>query len=537
MNFKMIRYTLGWLMIFEAGFLTVPLITSLRFILVPNEWKSLLSIFIGMIICSVLGTLCVLKKPKNRNLYAKDGLVVVALSWIVLSLLGAIPLYINGLMFPKDSTVHLNFIDCFFEISSGFTTTGSSILKAVEDLPKGMIMWRSFTHWVGGMGVLVFIMAFLPLGGAQNLHIMRAESPGPTVSKLVPKMKKTAFILYLIYFILTVVMFITLLFDNGANCENGKMSVFEAINTAFATAGTGGFGFKNDSFAGFSDYAQIVVTIFMIIFSVNFSSYYLVFKRRFKDAFNLEVIVFFLIVIIATLAIAINIYIPQFEGDKLTELLAVDANDINVTSYTLNEAGELIPASGKYSFGTALKHAAFNVATIMSTSGFGTENFVAWPEMSQIIIVVLMFVGACAGSTCGGIKISRILILVKGVFRELKGAIHPRQVNKITMDKRPVPDETVRSVNAYIACYIIVFVAVMLLISLDPFVTDLTTAFTSTAATINNVGPGLGDVGPTSNFSGYNWFSTLVLSFAMIAGRLELIPMLILFSPKTWRKN
>ena len=531
MNFGMIRYTLGWLMIFEAGFLTVPLITSLCYITSPLEWWSLISIIIGMLICSGLGTLCVLKKPKSRELYAKDGLVVVAMSWIVLSLLGAIPLFIDGLMYTRDENVVEWFIDCFFEISSGFTTTGSSILKAVEDLPKSMIMWRSFTHWVGGMGVLVFIMAFLPLGGAQNLHIMRAESPGPTVSKLVPKMKKTAFILYLIYFILTVVMFITLLFDNGANCENGKMTVFEAINTSFATAGTGGFGLKNDSLAGFSDYAQIIVTIFMIIFSVNFSSYYLVFKRRFKDAFNLEVKIFFLIVIIAILAITLNIYFTDFTGEKLAELASVQASDIKIS---VNENGEAI---GEYSFGSALKHAAFNVATIISTSGFGTENFVAWPEMSQIILVLLMFIGACAGSTGGGIKVSRILILFKGVLRELKGAIHPRQVNKITIDKRPVADETVRSVNAYIACYIIVFVVIMILISFDPFVTDLTTAFTSTAATINNIGPGLGTVGPTSNFSGYNWFSTLVLSFSMIAGRLELIPILILFSPKTWKKN
>jgi len=527
MNFGMIRYTLGWLMIFEAGFLVVPLLTSLCYITAPLEWWSLISIIIGILICSGLGTLCVFKKPKSTALYAKDGLVVVAMSWIVLSLLGAIPLFLNGLMYPADSTVRLNFIDCFFEISSGFTTTGSSILKSVEDLPKSMIMWRSFTHWVGGMGVLVFMMAFLPLGGAQNLHIMRAESPGPTVSKLVPKMKKTAFILYLIYFILTASMFITLLFDNGANCENGKITVFEALNTAFATAGTGGFGLKNDSFAGFSNYAQIVVTVFMIIFSVNFSSYYLVCKKRLKDALNLEVKIFFMIVAIAILAITLNIYFTNFTGEELTKLQEVANTDITVSD----------DGVGKYTFGAALKHAAFNVATIISTSGFGTENFVGWPEMSQIILVLLMFVGACAGSTGGGIKVSRILILFKGVGRELKGAIHPRQVNKITIDKRPVPDETVRSVNAYIACYVIVFVVVMLLISLDPFVKDFTTAFTSTAATINNIGPGLGDVGPASNFSEYNLFSKVVLSFSMIAGRLELIPILILFSPKTWKKN
>ncbi len=530
MNFKMIRYTLGWLMIFEAGFLTVPLITSLCYIFTqPLEWWAMISILIGMIICAGLGTLCVLKKPKNTTLYAKDGLVVVAMSWIVLSLLGAIPLFLNGLKY--DNAARLNFIDCFFEISSGFTTTGSSVITAVEDLPNSMLMWRSFTHWVGGMGVLVFIMAFLPLGGAQNLHIMRAESPGPTVSKLVPKMKKTAFILYLIYFILTVIMFITLLFDKGNGASRGKMSVFEALNTAFATAGTGGFGFKNDSFAGFSDYAQIVVTVFMFIFSINFSSYYLVFKRRFKDALNLEVKIFLLIVIVAILIITLSLCFTSFTGEKLEQILEVDASDINVE---INDKGE---AEGTYKFPVALKHAAFNVGTLISTSGFGTENFVAWPELTQIVIVLLMFVGACAGSTGGGIKVSRILILFKGVGRELKGAIHPRQVNKITIDKRPVPDETVRSVNSYIACYIIVFVVALLLISLDPYVTDLTTGFTSIAATINNIGPGLGTIGPTSNFSGFSWFSKIVLSFTMIAGRLELIPILILFSPRTWKKN
>ena len=526
----MIRYTLGWLMIFEAGFLTVPLITSLCYIMQPLEWWAMISILIGMIICSGLGTLCVLKKPKNTNLYAKDGLVVVALSWIVLSLLGAIPLFLNGLMY--DNAARLSFIDCFFEISSGFTTTGSSIITAVEDLPHSMLMWRSFTHWVGGMGVLVFIMAFLPLGGAQNLHIMRAESPGPTVSKLVPKMKKTAFILYLIYFILTVVMFIALLFDRGAGAENGRLTLFDAFNTAFATAGTGGFGFKNDSFAGFSDYAQIVVTIFMFIFSINFSSYYLVFKRRFKDALNLEVKIFLLIVVVAILVITLSLCFTTFTGEKLEQILEVNASDITLTR---DENGEII--SGKYDLLPALKHAAFNVGTLISTSGFGTENFVAWPELTQIVIVLLMFVGACAGSTGGGIKVSRILILFKGVGRELKGAIHPRQVNKITIDKRPVADETVRSVNSYIACYIIVFVTALLLISLDPFVTDLTTAFTSIAATINNIGPGLGSIGPTSNFSEFSWFSKIVLSFTMIAGRLELIPILILFSPRTWKKN
>jgi trk system potassium uptake protein TrkH len=380
-------------------------------------------------------------------------------------------------------------------------------------------MWRSFANWIGGMGVLVFIMAFLPLGGAQNLHIMRAESPGPTVSKLVPKMRTTALILYLIYFIFTVIMFIALLFDSGADAEHGKMNVFQALNTAFATAGTGGFGFMNDSFAGFSNYVQIVVTVFMLLFSINFSSYYLVIKKRFRDALNLEVRVFLIIVATAIVLIACNIHYAEIGNGVF---------DVANTDYT---------AEGGYSWGDAFKHAAFNVATVISTSGFGTENFVAWPQLSQVILVLLMFIGACAGSTGGGIKVSRIIILVKGVGRELKAAIRPRQVKKLTIDNRPVEAETVRSVNAYIVCYIAVFIGVLLLISLDPYVEDLTTAFTAVTATINNIGPGLGTIGPTSNFTGFNSFSTIVLTFSMIAGRLELLPMLLLFAPSTWKNK
>lgn len=508
----MIGYTLGWILLFEAGFLAVPLITSLSYIgsEYDKEVHALIAILITMAICAAVGYLLKMLRPAKRVLYARDGLVIVSLSWILLSAFGALPFVISGSI-P-------NYIDAFFETASGFTTTGSSIVPAVEELPKSMLMWRSFTHWVGGMGVLVFIMAFLPLGGAQNLHIMRAESPGPTVSKLVPKMRMTALILYVVYFILTLALFILLLFDNGADAANGKMTAFDALNTAFASAGTGGFGIKNDSLAGFSTYSQIVVTVFLIFFSINFSSYYLIAKFRFKDALNLEVRVFLAIVVIAIVSVALNIYYADI-GDAVYDV----AN---------NDYGE-----NGYSLGNAFKHAAFTVASIISTAGFGTENFVAWPELSQIIICLLMFIGACAGSTGGGIKVSRIVILVKGVGRELKAAIHPRQVKKITIDDRPVDNEVVRSVNSYIVCYIVVFVVSLILISLDPFVTDLTTGFTAVSATINNVGPGLGAIGPASNFAGFSWFSKIVLSFNMIAGRLELLPMLLLFAPSTWKKN
>ncbi len=495
MNYGMIRYTLGWILLFEAGFLLLPLFTALIYLEIP----SFISVLVTIGICALVGFLFRFKKPENKALYSRDGLVIVSLSWIFLSAFGALPFVISGAI-PS-------YIDALFETVSGFTTTGASILSAVEELPKSLLIWRSFTNWIGGMGVLVFIMAFLPLSGAQNLHIMRAESPGPTVSKLVPKMRTTALILYLIYFILTVVMFVILLF--------GKMTVFEALNAAFATAGTGGFAVKNDSFASFSPFVQIVVTVFMLIFSINFSSYYLVCRKKLKDAFNLEVRVFLAIVIIAIAAITINIW-------------------TGTVSNSVYEVGNTDYSSDGYTFGDALRHSAFTVASIISTSGFSTENFVAWPVLSQSIIVLLMFVGACAGSTGGGIKVSRIIILLKGVGRELKSALHPRQVKKITVDKRPLENETVRSVNSYIVCYIVVLVVSVLLISFENH--DLVTGFTSVTSAINNIGPGLGNVGPTGNYAFFSVFSKLVLIFDMLAGRLELLPMLLLFAPSTWKK-
>ena len=495
MNYGMIRYTLGWILLFEAGFLLLPLFTAL----ICLEIWPLISILITIGICLLAGTLFRFKKPKDKALYSRDGLVIVALSWIFLSAFGALPFVISGTI-PS-------YIDALFESVSGFTTMGGSVISAVEELPKSILIWRSFTNWIGGMGVLVFIMAFLPLGGAQNLHIMRAESPGPTVSKLVPKMRTTALILYLIYFIFTAVMFVMLLF--------GRMSVFEALNATLATAGTGGFGVKNDSFASFTPFAQIVVTVFMLIFSINFSSYYLVCKKRLKDALNLEIKVFILIVIAAIAIITINL---------LTGTVSDAVYEVENTDYS----------EGGYSFGDALRHSAFTVASIISTSGFSTENFAAWPMLSQTIILLLMFVGACAGSTGGGIKISRIIILLKGVGRELKAALHPRQVKKITIDKRPLENETVRSVNSYIVCYIVVFVVSVLLVSFENH--DLITSFSAVTSAINNIGPGLNAVGPTGNYAFFSVFSKIVLIFDMLAGRLELLPMLLLFTPSTWKK-
>ncbi len=478
MNFRMIKYTLGWILLFEAAFFLIPMLTAAIYL-----ESAFFSFLWSALICLAIGGIFVIRKPKNTTIYAREGFIIVSLSWITLSFFGAIPFMLSGCT--------EQFIDALFETASGFTTTGASIFPEVEVLPKSILMWRSFTHWIGGMGVLVFVMAFLPLGGGQNMHIMRAESPGPEVSKLVPRVKNTAIILYCIYFALTVLQFIILLFSG--------MTVFEAINTAFSTAGTGGYGFRNDSFASATAAQQIIVTVFMLIFSVNFNSYYLLLKTKFRDAFNSEVKVFLATVFVAVTIITLNIY---------------------------KDYG---------SFGEAMRHAAFSVASLISTTGFSTENFDLWPQISRLILVLVMFIGACAGSTGGGIKVSRIIILFKSYIRELNTLIHPRQTKKITIDSRPVEHQVVRSVSAFIVCYVMVFAVSLILLSLGNY--SFTTSFTAVTATINNIGPGLEAVGPAGNYAFFSPFSKLVLIFDMLAGRLELFPMIILFSPTTWKKH
>lgn len=477
MNFKMIRYIIGFILIFEAIFMVIPALTAL----VYSE-KAIWSWLICMLICLGFGKLLAFKKPENKTLYARDGYVIVALSWIVLSLFGSFPFIISGAI-PS-------FVDALFETVSGFTTTGSSILSDIESLPKSMLMWRSFSHWVGGMGVLVFIMAFLPLSGGNNMHLMKAESTGPAVSKIVPRVKKTAFILYTIYFSFTIVQFIILL------C--GGLSVFEAINIAFATAGTGGFSIYNNGLESFSPFLQIVITVFMLLFSINFSSYFLLFTGKLKEAFNCEVRYFLLIVAASVCCISINIY----------------------NMYR--------------SIGESIRHSAFAVSSLISTTGFSTVDFDKWPELSQTILVIIMFTGSCAGSTAGGIKISRIIILLKGLSKELLNMIHPNQVKKITIDKKTIEHETIRSVNVYIVCYLVIFIASLIVISFEDY--DLITNFTAVTASLNNVGPGLAKVGPTCNFGFLSVPTKLVLIFDMLAGRLELYPMLILFNRHTWKK-
>ena len=484
MNFKMIKQTLGYLLLFEATFLLVPMITAAVYL--ETAFFSFLITAALSVICGIL--LIKIGKPKNRLLFARDGFAIVSASWILISLFGCLPFVISGAI-P-------NFIDALFETVSGFSTTGASILPEVESHPRSILMWRSFTHWVGGMGVLVFVIAFLPLSGGQNMHIMKAESPGPSVSKLVPRVKNTAIILYVIYIILTVIQFVTLLLAGN--------SVFDSINLSFATAGTGGFGIRNDSMVSFTPATQIIVTVFMLLFSVNFNSYYLIIKGKLKDAFNSEVRVFFYIVTSAVIIIAFNIF----------------------------------GSVGADNLGDAFRHSAFTVASLISTSGFSTLDFNTWPELSRTLLIFIMFVGACAGSTGGGIKVSRIILMFKGMTRELSKLTHPKQIKKITLDSRPVEHEVIRSTNAYIIAYVAVFAVSVLLLSFDDYGGKMasTTNFTAVLAALNNIGPGLEAVGPTANFAGYSIFSKLVLIFDMLAGRLELFPMLVLFAPSTWKK-
>jgi trk system potassium uptake protein TrkH len=463
-----------------------------------TEWHTLNAIIASMGVCVFVGLILLIGRVKNDAIYAKEGMVIVAGSWIILSLFGALPFW-----FSREIPAY---IDALFETVSGFTTTGSSILSGeeIEALPKCLIMWRSFTHWVGGMGVLVFVMAFLPLSGGQNINLMKAESPGPQVSKLVPKVRQTAKILYLIYAAFTVIEFIFLV------C--GEMSAFEALNTAFATAGTGGFGFRGNSMASFSTYTQVVITVFMLLFSINFTSYYLVLCKRLKEAFNTEVRIFLCVVGVAIAFITLNLCLT------------------NTPLYILGKGD----ATSEYSVGQAILHAAFSVATVVSTTGFATADFALWPAFSQVLLLLLMFMGACAGSTGGGVKVSRVTILYKGATHEMKKVLRPKQVKRITMDGRVVEDEVVRGVHAYFTAYAIIFVVSLLIIALD--CADFTTNFTSVLATLNNIGPGLGSVGPNGGYGGFSALSKIVYIFDMLAGRLEVFPMLLLFSPSTWKK-
>lgn len=479
MNFLIILNILGWVIGLEGIFMLLP---SLVGFLYKENHDALIYLIIGLC-CIAVGFLLRHYKAKNNTFFAKEGFVAVTLSWIIMGLIGALPFVLNGDI-PS-------YTDALFEIISGFTTTGSSILTDIEALSHCNLFFRSFSHWIGGMGVLVFILAILPMTGGSTMNLMKAESPGPSVGKLVPRTQNTAFLLYAIYFSMTVVEVILLLL--------GGMPLFDSLCHAFGTAGTGGFGIKNDSIAGYSSYLQIVITVFMFLFGVNFTFFYYILIRRMKDAFRME---------------EVRWYFFLYFG-------AVVLLTLNLMHH-----GE--------AFGTSLLHVSFQVASIMTTTGYATTDFNLWPEFGRSLMVILMFIGACAGSTGGGIKISRILLYLKQAGKELKQQIHPRQVHVIKMDNKAVPHTIVHSCNVFLMTYIAIFVASLLLISLDGF--DTTTNFTAVAATLNNIGPGLNQVGAVGNFSEFSILSKYVLMFDMLAGRLEIIPMLLIFHPATWKK-
>ena len=479
MNYKMMGRFIAQILSIEAIFMLPALILSFCFGEAGAATAYLYTLGAIMLAVLVLSILC---RGAPSAFYAREGLVCVGASWIVLSMFGCLPFWLSGEI-PS-------YIDAFFEIVSGFTTTGSSILTDVEAMSKSLIYWRSFSHWLGGMGVLVFLLAFTgEKGKGFTMHLLRAESPGPDVGKLVPKMRTTAAILYVIYIVMTIINFLFLIV--------GDMPVFDAVCTAFGTAGTGGFGIKNDSMASYSPYIQNVTTVFMALFGINFSCYYLLLLGNFRSVFKDE---------------ELRLYVGIILGAIL--LIVLNLRDFYPT---LEET---------------VRHAAFTVSTIITTTGFATTDFDLWPAFSKAIIMLLMVVGACAGSTGGGLKVARLMLLMKGLRRNILQTLSPRKVMVIRNNKNIVDERVLSNANAYLAAYVIIIFVSYLIISLDNF--SVGTNFTAVLACFNNIGPGLEQVGPTCNFSGYSALSKLVLSFDMLAGRLEIFPMLVLLSKNTW---
>lgn len=475
----MVFHILGKILLVEAALMVPSLIVGLIYM-----EEAALSFLLPIGLLCAIGLLLTAKKPQNRDIFERDGFFIVASAWVIMSIFGALPFYFSGSF--------TSFIDCFFEVVSGFTTTGSSILSDVEALPRCILFWRSFTHWVGGMGVLVFVMAILPLSEERSLYLMRAESPGPIVGKLVPKMKSTARRLYGIYIVLTVICVIFLL------C--GKMPLFDALCHAFGTAGTGGFSVKNAGIGFYnSAYIEMVIAVFMLLFGINFNLYYLILIGQIKEAFKSEELRWYIgIVGASTLAITVNL-INTFKGQSF-------------------------------------RYAFFQVSSIITTTGFATTDFnITFPEFSKSILVLLMLLGACAGSTGGGFKISRLIILIKNFGKEIKRLFHPRAVTVIKLEGKPIDSSLSRNTLAYFMMYMVIMIVSSIAVSVDGF--DFTTNTTAVIACFNNIGPGLGVVGPAGNFGGFSWFSKLVLSFDMLFGRLEILPMLVLFNPKSWKKK
>ena len=480
MNYRMIAYLSGVIVLIEAAFMLLPALVALIY----GE-ASGVSFLITIGVAALLGFVLTRFRPKKRDMYAKEGFVITALTWIVISLIGAVPFTLSG-QIPS-------YLDAVFEMVSGFTTTGSSVVPDVEKLDNCMNFWRCLSHWLGGMGILVFMMAIVNLGGGQSNHLLRAESPGPSVAKMVPNMRKSSAILYGIYMGMTVVLVVLLLL--------GGMPLFDSLCHAFGTAGTGGFGIKAASVGYYdSHYLQGVIAVFMMLFGVNFNVYFFLLMRKWRTAFrNTEVWTYLGIIAVSTLTIAVNI-------------------------------------AGTFpSFRDALHHAYFSVSSVITTTGFATVDFALWPVYSRLVLVLLMVIGACAGSTGGGVKVSRVVILAKAAAFEVRKLLHPGSVKVLTMDGKRIDRETIQGVQSYMVIYFAITVLSVLLVSLDDF--DFVTTLTAVEATINNIGPGLNVVGPAGNFSAFSPLSKIVLTLDMLFGRLELFPMLILLMPSTWRKH
>ena len=480
MNYKMMGRFIAQILAIEGLFMVPALILGLVFGEAGAVYAFLVTLAAILVTVLMLSLVC---RGAPSAFYAKEGLVCVGASWIVLSLFGCLPFYLS-------QEIPL-FIDAFFEIVSGFTTTGSSILNDVESLSRSLVYWRSFSHWLGGMGVLVFLLAFTgEKGKGFTMHLLRAESPGPDVGKLVPKMRTTASILYVIYIVMTIINFIFLIL--------GDMPLFDAVCTAIGTAGTGGFGIKNDSMASYSPYIQNVTTVFMLLFGVNFSCYYLILLGNFRSVFKDEELRVYIGIILGSIA-----------------LIVLNLGDFYPT---LEET---------------IRHAAFSVATLISSTGFATTDFDLWPAFSKSILMVLMLIGACAGSTGGGLKVARLMLLAKSLRRNIRQTLSPRKVMVIRNNGNIIDEKILANTNAYLAAYVIIIFVSYVLISLDNF--SIATNFTAVLACFNNMGPGFEAVGPTCNFSAFSTFSKLVLCFDMLAGRLEIFPMLVLLSRSTWR--
>lgn len=478
MNFPLIFYMTGWCLNVEAAFMTPAVLVSLWY------HENFSPILLSEILCLTVGILLTFRKPANRNFTLKEGYLSAALVWIVISLVGMLPFLFSGAISEP--------VDAYFESMSGFTTTGASILSDIEALPHGILFWRSLTHWIGGMGVLVLLIAIIPMFGGSKMNLMKAESPGPSVTRILPTARESAGALYAIYFAMTILQVLLLL--------AGGMPLFHSLTITFGTAGTGGFGVLNDSCASYSVYSQIVITVFMILFSINFNAYFYLIRRKWKESLSIEEVRWYLVIITAATAI-ISLSIRQ--------------------QYS--------------SFGTAVQQAAFQVASIISSTGFSTADFGVWPVLACEVLIFLMLVGACSGSTGGGFKIVRLIVLMKTLGRELLQYLYPGSIRQIRVDGRKTSETVIHSIQVFLGAYIMIFTTSVLLVSvIDHY--DFLTNFTAVAATLSNIGPGLGDVGPSGNFAGYSTFSKLVLIFDMLAGRLEIFPVLLLFYPTAWKR-